>query len=209
MRIISHRGFWLEPREKNSIEAFQRTVDDGFGTETDFRDLNGDLVISHDPPTSSSAIAVEKLMEIFRDKHLVLAANVKSDGVGSMIKEVMDRYEQEYFAFDMSGPQLKQYTDLGIPSYTRHSDVEPEPILYGKAAGVWLDDFAGGWISEGIVREHLSAHKQVCVVSSELHGRSGEELWEMLRSTKLTQSADLTLCTDLPTKAVEFFGSRT
>ncbi|MDB5448782.1 MAG: hypothetical protein JWQ97_4099, partial [Phenylobacterium sp.] len=51
MRIISHRGYWREPSEKNSRTAFARTLEAGFGTETDVRDLVGQLVVAHDPPS--------------------------------------------------------------------------------------------------------------------------------------------------------------
>ena len=52
MEIISHRGFWLSSDEKNSNLAFQRSFQQHFGTETDIRDFNGELVISHDIPIS-------------------------------------------------------------------------------------------------------------------------------------------------------------
>ena len=46
MKIISHRGFWKESKEKNSEAAFKRSFENGFGLETDIRDYNGDLVVS-------------------------------------------------------------------------------------------------------------------------------------------------------------------
>ena len=49
MKIICHRGYWQEPSEKNSDIALRRGFSLGLGTETDIRDLNGELVISHDP----------------------------------------------------------------------------------------------------------------------------------------------------------------
>jgi nucleoside-diphosphate-sugar epimerase len=48
MNIISHRGFWLKDEEKNTIQAFERSFEFGFGTETDIRDYKGELVISYD-----------------------------------------------------------------------------------------------------------------------------------------------------------------
>lgn len=48
MIILSHRGYWLKESEKNSIAAFKRSFSMGFGTETDVRDRDGQLVISHD-----------------------------------------------------------------------------------------------------------------------------------------------------------------
>ena len=50
MKILSHRGFWLNPEEKNKQISFKRAVDCGYGIETDIRDYNGKLVISHDIP---------------------------------------------------------------------------------------------------------------------------------------------------------------
>mgnify|MGYP006075220631 CR=1 FL=1 len=34
--------------EKNMVVAFQRSLELGFGIETDLRDYNGEIVISHD-----------------------------------------------------------------------------------------------------------------------------------------------------------------
>jgi hypothetical protein len=100
----------------------------------------------------------------------------------------------------MSGPETVRYARLGLPFYTRHSDVEPEPILYAEAAGVWLDSFTDDrWIGPDLVRRHLDAGKQVCVVSSELHGRDPARLWEGLG--ELRDAAAVTLCTDRPEDA--------
>jgi glycerophosphoryl diester phosphodiesterase len=54
MQIISHRGYWKNSAEKNSPTALERSFSMGFGTETDFRDHLGDLVVAHDPPSSPS-----------------------------------------------------------------------------------------------------------------------------------------------------------
>lgn len=34
MQIISHRGYWLHKPERNLTQAFHRSFDFGFGTET-------------------------------------------------------------------------------------------------------------------------------------------------------------------------------
>ena len=47
MVILSHRGYWKDAR-KNSVDAFKASFVREFGTETDIRDYNGELVISHD-----------------------------------------------------------------------------------------------------------------------------------------------------------------
>lgn len=38
MIIISHRGFWKNIEEKNSIKAFERSFINSYGLETDLRD---------------------------------------------------------------------------------------------------------------------------------------------------------------------------
>jgi len=48
--ILAHRGAWTVPKERNSAEALKRALKSGFGIETDLRDLDGTVVISHDPP---------------------------------------------------------------------------------------------------------------------------------------------------------------
>ena len=39
MKILAHRGFWMNESEKNSREAIKRAFDYGFGIETDLRDI--------------------------------------------------------------------------------------------------------------------------------------------------------------------------
>lgn len=199
MEIISHRGYWLEPAEKNSRAAFERTLKAGFGTETDVRDLAGVLVVSHDPPTGGE-MAWSELVAMFEGSGLPLAVNVKSDGLAPQLVQAFAESATPWFAFDMSGPQTVVFARQGLPFYTRHSDVEPEPILYAEAAGVWLDAFTNEqWIRPEVVRRHLDAGKAVCVVSSELHGRDPAALWDRLAG--LTGEGRVTLCTDRPEDA--------
>ncbi len=200
MRIISHRGWWRHPAEKNTPEAFRRTLDGGYGTETDVRDRAGRLVVSHDP-AGDDAMAWDDLLAAFDRSGLPLAVNVKADGLAPLLAEAFGRYDVPWFAFDMSGPETVRYAAAGLPFYTRHSDVEPEPILYAEAAGVWLDAFRNDWFDQDTVARHLDANKAVCVVSPELHGREPRRLWERLARL----SGEVTLCTDLPDAASRAF----
>lgn len=54
IKIIAHRGMWFQQDEKNTFPAFERALQNGFGIETDFRDCNGELVISHDPASQNA-----------------------------------------------------------------------------------------------------------------------------------------------------------
>jgi hypothetical protein len=44
-------------QRKKTLAAFERALQNGFGIETDFRDHNGKVVISHDPVTADSIVA--------------------------------------------------------------------------------------------------------------------------------------------------------
>ena len=60
IKILSHRGYWKKVEEKNTIQAFENSFSHGFGLETDIRDLNGKLVVSHDIPIEF-ALSVDEL----------------------------------------------------------------------------------------------------------------------------------------------------
>jgi hypothetical protein len=198
MEIISHRGFWLTPDEKNTKAAFDRTVADGFGTETDVRDLAGKLVVAHDPPKGGE-IPWADVVAQFDGTGLSLAVNIKADGLAPMLKAVFEPTTIPWFAFDMSGPETIRYAKEGLPFYTRHSDIEPEPVLYGQADGVWLDAFHSEWFDANVVKRHLAAGKRVCIVSPELHGRDPRPVWDWL--IDIAGEAGVTLCTDRPQDA--------
>jgi hypothetical protein len=69
--------------------------------------------------------------------------------------------------------------------------------------GIWLDAFESDWYQASDVAVWLKRGKRVCVVSPELHGRDPAEVWNRLRP--LVDETHLTLCTDHPEKAQEFF----
>lgn len=72
MKILCHRGYWRDKFHKNSAEAFKRSFDSGYGTETDFRDLDGTLVISHDP-ARCGALTVEDffaILKMYQDSYM-------------------------------------------------------------------------------------------------------------------------------------------
>lgn len=199
MKIISHRGFWRVPEEKNSRRAFERTIYSGFGTETDVRDHCGDLVVSHDAPTGAEMPWID-VVEAFDGSGLPLAVNVKADGLVSLLKQAFNGRAIEWFAFDMSGPETLRCLRAGLPYYTRHSDIEPNPILYDDAKGVWLDGFNGDWFDCSTITSHLECGKSVCIVSSELHGRDPLTLWCELKP--LRDAPGVILCTDRPDQAL-------
>jgi len=206
MIIISHRGYWLDPFERNQRSAFERSFKLGFGTETDLRDFNGTVVISHDVPKGHE-LTFLNFLDIYKNSSsipLPLALNVKADGLSEMVRIALTDYSDlDVFVFDMSVPDMRNYFDVGIPVFTRMSEVEKSPAWFEHSAGVWLDGFESTWFDEDTLDRLLATGKRVCVVSSELHGRDPKELWSMLY---LHRNVDnLLLCTDYPERARKFF----
>ena len=98
--IIAHRGFWIKSNQKNSVEAFKLALENGFGIETDLRDFNGNIVISHDVPTES-CITFHDFMAIVQEyPPQTLSLNIKSDGLQELSKKDLGSYT-DYFFFDM------------------------------------------------------------------------------------------------------------
>lgn len=205
MLILSHRGYWKDAAEKNLDVAFRRSIACGFGTETDVRDLAGRLVISHDPPARVE-VDLRQVLDLFRGRGLTLAMNIKADGLAVALRDAFEAAEVPWFAFDMSGPETLRYLALGLPTFTRHSDIETAPICYDRAQGVWLDAFESDWYGAEDVRAHLARGKTVCLVSPDLHRRPHQDVWRWVRSSGLSGHPDLMLCTDYPEEARAFFG---
>ena len=204
MIILSHRGFWRAPEEKNAPVAFRRTLGEGFGTETDVRDQHGALVVAHDPP-GPQAMPWAEVVAMFEGTGLPLAVNVKADGLAPLLKRAFAGTTIDWFAFDMSGPETVRFAREDLPFFTRHSDIEPEPVLYAAAQGVWLDAFDSDWFGPEEVSRHVALGKRVCIVSPDLHGRPHLDQWRRLGS--LIGAPGVMLCTDHPDQAKEFFRS--
>lgn len=210
MKIISHRGYWIAPREKNTYIAFERSFQKGFGVETDIRDFNGQLVISHDP-ASHGCMTLDRFLQLYLlyPSRPPLALNIKADGLQSALVSQLKMLQiTNYFVFDMAVPDALFYLKQEMNTYTRHSEYESVPSYYERACGVWLDEFYGHWLTDDVFEQHLSAGKAVCIVSPELHGRSFDKEWRHYRELEKKIGQDkLMLCTDLPEHAKEFFNA--
>ena len=203
MKIISHRGYWLDAAEKNAESAFLRSISLGFGTETDVRDCMRRLVISHDMPHGKE-MDFGRLLSIINGATFLLAINIKSDGLAELICEQMKGYSRDnWFVFDMSVPDMRHHLAVGNPVFGRMSEVEQIPAWFDRVEGVWLDSFEGEWFDASLITALLAQGKRVCVVSSELHGRERGGLWSMLRP--FARENQVILCTDFPLEASTFF----
>ena len=203
MKIISHRGFWLKSDQKNSIESFERAVVQGFGIETDIRDHEQRLVISHDPPRGSEVDLLD-FMNLVSKMRAPLALNIKADGLASLLVNIMRSFTAvDWFVFDMSVPDMLLYAQQQIPFYTRLSEYESPPILLDEAKGVWVDSFNKNWVDISSLLDLSTKGKQVVIVSPELHKRDHLDFWHNLKA--IADNPMISLCTDYPKEAESFF----
>ena len=209
MEIISHRGYWNNENEKNSVGAFKKSFELGFGTETDVRDYDGKLVISHDISNSSS-LRFTDFLDIYKMYSIngTLAINIKSDGLQNIIREELTlKNIKNYFLFDMSIPDLINSIDFGLKTFARYSEFEPENSIWKQCDGIWYDLFKSEELNLDLICSILENGNRVCIVSSELHSMNHIQQWGLLKTIpkKYFDSSDLILCTDLPVFAKEFF----
>lgn len=207
IQIIAHRGYWLDSAEKNTPIAFTRALENGFGIETDFRDLDGDLVISHDVPTADT-LKSSQFVDLYR-AHPVsapMALNIKSDGLHDLINQFIKHAEfKSTFVFDMAVPDMRGYLQNKIPSFARLSEYESQPAFLDSCKGVWLDAFDSEWYGADTITSLLNYKKQVAIVSPELHGRPHLALWGLIRAHDFHCNDLVSICTDFPMQAKEYF----
>lgn len=210
MNIIAHRGYWLNHSEKNTSVAFSRAIEHGFGIETDFRDFNGELVISHDVPLEG-AMKADEFISLCRhySAPTIMALNIKSDGLYLLVKKfIAELGMSNYFVFDMSVPDTRGYLAEQIPVFTRLSEYESMPRFLDQSRGIWLDSFESEWYDKALIKNLLDSKKQVAIVSPELHRRSHLGLWRFLKENDFYQNCLISLCTDFPLEAKEYFNAK-
>lgn len=212
LQIISHRGFFSSLSNQNSIEAFKKSFDCGFGIETDIRDHYTDnLILSHDPFPKANLASLDTLFELAScySPNPFLALNVKSDGLACRAKQIIEKYNYKNYAFfDASIPDTLKYLSCNLYTLTRQSEYELNPCLYEQSSGIWIDQFREDWITEKVISEHMLNQKSCFFVSPELHSRDPFQFWNKLRQLCLTMdSRSVYICTDLPTQAEAFFTS--
>ena len=208
LEVIAHRGLWSSKYPKNSTSALFSALDGGFGVETDVRDLNGRLVISHDMPTSG-CIDLAKFLSYYHANNFdsMLALNIKSDGLcNEVLKHVQNFNLKNYFVFDMSIPDTFSYYNMNIQAYIRESEFENYPLLLNQSSGIWLDQMIENAYDQGWLNEKINLGNNLCFVSPELHKRDHLSFWNTLRLANINNTQNkLMICTDYPEQARNFF----
>ena len=200
-QIFAHRGFWKEGGfSPNSRESLESAFEKGFAVETDVRDQQEEIVISHDPCGSSTYSS-------FNQELLALggiAINIKSDGLVPRFAELREHLqESQSFVFDCSFPQILQFRKASIPHALRISEYEKE--LPWNPNYIWLDAFNDDWWVKDAKIRKLMDQTPTIIVSPELHGREFLLVWEEF--SKLAQEVEnISICTDFPLQLASSLG---
>ena len=210
-RIVAHRGAWLkELLVPNSQEALLAALDAGFSIETDLRDHNGTVVVSHDPTTDGSVLTLRHFLAqtstVTLSRDLIFALNIKSDGLNSIMKDELRTLEGiPHFFFDMSTPELVKYTKAGLSVGLRRSEFEtlaPQLSICSGPSAVWVDGFDSDWWKTSELLELGSGKRVVVLVSPELHGRDPAQVWKTF-ADEFHNNPNLYICTDYPWDVLE------
>ena len=157
-----------------------------------------------------SCIVLRKVLQTLLynsiNNSLDLALNIKADGLQNKLEYLISKYEiNNYFVFDMSVPDHKQYINKKFITYLRLSDYESDLALYDYSNGIWLDAFDKIWYNKDLIDKHASQNKQICIVSDELHRRDHIQHWTFLLNEGINYIDNIILCTDFPELAKLFF----
>lgn len=193
------------PEDQNTEAALVGAFTSGFGVETDLRDHNGEIVISHDLPLNSVrtfASLCDRLNNLTLNEHQLLALNVKADGLEVLLTDPeFPIPSPRHFYFDMSFPSLRRFRQAKLPVAPRVSEFENLPAAEDSGGFLWIDAFVSDWFLDNPALEDRMKHTTACLVSPEIHGRDPQQAWAWL-SKRLNDGCDAYLCTDLPFEAL-------
>tara|TARA_Y100000589_G_C27184205_1_gene642028 strand:+ start:1200 stop:1844 length:645 start_codon:yes stop_codon:yes gene_type:complete len=205
--ILAHRGLYVFDKKANQ-NPFFNAIDRNYGIEIDIRNLDGRLVVSHDPLKCKPYLFFDQICKYIKIKNYegYLAINVKEDNLeNQLICSLSDYGINNWFTFDHSIPDL--ITSKSLKSFYRISEYETYQFYdFINVKGCWLDSFnSPHWYGNDLL-EDLISKADLAIVSSELHGFSPKTQWSIIKRILQNKSQHrLFLCTDLPEEASKFF----
>jgi hypothetical protein len=207
MELIAHRGLWSKTNSKNSLKSLKIALFNNIHIETDIRDYNGEIYISHDPiNANSNQILLRDLISAHKQlkSKSKIFLNVKSDGLLTLMRDEIF-LKNKLFFFDMSTPELVIYLKNKMDILIRKSDVEDYKIHNNLYSGYWIDSFYDNqWFFKK--NRTILKNKFYSFVSPELHQKDHLDFWKQL--SKLNHHKNIYLCTDLVYQASIFFNKK-
>ena len=184
--------------QQNTAEALESAIRFGFGIETDIRDHQSSIVISHDP---ASIARID--LAILSKTTSPIALNIKADGLLNISDDAIAQILQieGSFVFDGSIPEMLKYRERNMPHALRLSEYERDIAWVTKY--LWLDAFQSDWWMTDETLNRLTEKLFVVVVSPELHGRSRSKVWEKVAGELVDGNPNLGICTDFPDQFLE------
>jgi glycerophosphoryl diester phosphodiesterase len=204
MQIICHRGLWEKKSEQNGNQACLQAALQYDGMEIDLKNLNGKIVLSHDPIVQDhSYTSLESVLKKSPDTFYAL--NIKEDGLSSELNRLINKYKiKSYMCFDLSGPEIVKYKEQNLVTFDRFGDQDLLPS-HRKIQGVVLDVFKSRNFSKIIKQLKVSPSIPLFIISPELHGQDPINSWKIIRSFEMTHKNPIYLCTDLFLEASAYF----
>lgn len=197
--IYAHRGVWVEQRDQNTKKSIESARAAGFGVETDFRSINGNLYLAHDPLLLNTGCEVISI----NFNEVSTAINIKEDGLLSHLSEFIQNNNQLHsFVFDGSIPEMVKARKMNIPHALRMSEFERE--VPWRSPYLWIDGFESEWWLDLNNIPKLSKNHFLVFVSPELHGREFQKSWNYLKKLNVLIESNFGICTDRPYEFRDF-----
>ncbi len=221
MEILSHRGLGFGKPE-NTLEAFRAAQEADCGLETDIRiGLNGEVVISHEPPVFPELLQAEAAIPLFKTFSHPVAVHLKDEApeLGNQAGKLFEGIES-VFLFDptietarkirKTFPNIQIGFSVGEGHFLKTIYFLEEVLGLLEGDIIWWDEWTklGAVYNEEQIKAIRLAGKKVYAISPELHrateprhelAANPEKSWE-----KLVSLAVDGICTDFPLELKEF-----
>ena len=178
----------------NTLEML-RNMNKRFGIETDVRERNNTIVMSHDPFKDGQLF--EDLLKNYN--HKFIAVDIKCEGIETMVVDLLKKYGiRNYFLLGITLPRSLKLIKSGMRNISFHfSEIEPLGTarnMVSKADWVWIDCFTKLPLDKESYA-FLKSHFKICLGAPDLLGRKEDiKIYkEQLKHTPIDA-----VCTDYP-----------
>lgn len=157
----------------NTIKELN-SISEECGIEFDVRDSENDIIVQHDPFSSSEKTIFNDFIKNIKNNFLII--NVKSEGIEEKIMSLLKGKNKENFFFlDCSFPIINKYSKQGIKNFAlRYSEFEGMDTLInmkGLVDWVWIDCFSKFVLNYNTYIKIRELGYKICIVGPDLQQR--------------------------------------